>query len=60
LTSETHKAEQETFNTSNESHEIFKLLKRVKVSDSLVEFKKQCGMHPDTFKANFAIKDYQR
>jgi secreted Zn-dependent insulinase-like peptidase len=60
LVSETHAATQEQFRASNADHIVFKDLKRVKVDESIVEFKKQCGMHPDTFKANFAIKDYNR
>ena len=60
LTSETHTKEQDEYRESNKAHTVFSFLKRVSVSDSIVEFKKQCGMNPDTYKANFATKDYDR
>ena len=54
LTSEAHKEEQEEFRASNQEHDIFKNLKRVQVQGSIVDFKKQSGMHPDTYKADYA------
>lgn len=38
----------------NGEHEIFKMLKRVPVTDSIGNFKTQSGMHPDVYKANYA------
>jgi hypothetical protein len=60
LTSETWKEEQEKYRAINADHEIFKLLKRIPVKESIVLFKKQNGMYPDIFKSNFAVKDYER
>jgi hypothetical protein len=37
---------------------MYKDLKRITVKESTVAFKKQCGMHPDVWKANFAKKNY--
>jgi hypothetical protein len=54
LTSELHKEEQELYRASNLDHEIFKSLKRVQVEGSIIDFKKQSGMHPDTYKASYA------
>ena len=36
-------------------HELFReFTTRVPVTDSIVEFKKQSGMHPDVYKASYA------
>lgn len=40
LTSEAHKEEQEKYRALNQESEIFKLLNRVKVQDSIMQFKK--------------------
>ena len=54
LTSEAHKDEQEQYRVSNLEHDIFNNLKRVQVQGSILDFKKQSGMHPDTYKADYA------
>ena len=55
LTSEAHKDEQSHYKQQNLDHVIFKdQLKRVEVKDSIMEFKKNSGMHPDTYKTNYA------
>lgn len=51
---ECHKEEQVEYAEKNKDHEIFKSLERVLVTESLMEFKKRSGMHPDVYKANFA------
>ena len=36
-------------------HEIFKtIMKRVPVDDSIVDFKKRSGLHPDVYKSSYA------
>ena len=36
-------------------HEIFDtVMKRVLVDDSIMEFKKQSGLHPDVYKSSYA------
>ena len=55
LNSATHAEEQADYRKKNMEHAIFKdVMKRVPISESLVEFKKQSGMHADVYKANYA------
>lgn len=55
LNSQTHVEEQEEYRKLNLEHAIFKnIMKRVPVTDSLAEFKKQSPMHADVYKANYA------
>jgi hypothetical protein len=58
LVSATQKEQQEEYREKNKEHKIFKdALKRVEVKDTIVEFKKQSGLHPDVYKANFVTND---
>jgi secreted Zn-dependent insulinase-like peptidase len=55
LTSEMHAEEQELYKQKNSEHEIFQnIMTRVPVKDSIVQFKRQSGMHPDAYKASYA------
>jgi len=53
LTAAAHKEEQEKEREVNATHEMFKQVKRVKVEESLVQFKKQSGSHANTWLAGF-------
>ena len=59
LTSPKFKEEHDQYRELNKKHQIFQHLNRVPVKESLISFKKQCGMHPDVWKSNFARKNYQ-
>ena len=53
LTAAAHKDEQEKEREVNAAHEMFKQVKRVKVEENLVQFKKQSGTHANTWLAGF-------
>ena len=55
LTSDAHGEEQELYRQKNMEHELFQsITTRVPVKDSIVQFKKQSGMHPDVYKSSYA------
>lgn len=55
LTSDMHSEEQELYREKNMDHELFQnVMNRVPVKDSIVDFKKQSGMHPDVYKSSYA------
>lgn len=58
LTSKKFTEEHEQYREKNKDHQIFKHLNRITIKESVVSFKKQCGLHPDVYKSNFAQKNY--
>lgn len=54
LNAELHKEEQKEYRSINEKHEATEKLRRYGFDGSLAEFKKEQGLHPDTYKANYA------
>ena len=54
LLAKAHEEENEKYKEINKENEIFtKYLKRTYFNESIVAFKKQSGLHPDVYKANF-------
>jgi len=53
LTSAAHAEEQNQYKESNATHEVFNLLKRVHVDETIVSFKKRSGLYPDVYKAGY-------
>jgi len=53
MTAKKHAEEQAKVREENKEHEIFKLLKRVHVTDDMHKFKKSMGLHPNVVKSNF-------
>lgn len=56
LTSVAHKEEQESERKINESEDkVFKTMKRIFIQESIIDFKKESGMHPNDYIARYMM-----